>query len=679
MPSLRKTLSRVTEKKDRRIEKEKEHDQTQQQERDNYREHSPPPAYGDQELAEELPIGAIRKLDLNSTSGSLSQAVPSNDECIAHLKFLTALAQLREEISETPDLFGLGDSLVPNFSVASNNAADASGLVKIREKRWAVYVARAVDRFQHWWETLIPGRGGSPTLRIDDCLDQRRMQIVFGSANALRWRADLLPPLDVLMVLHSFMLNPRDFLEDCLRYNMMPLWRAGFPWNLVNVAIDNKSLDYNPPTEAIGAFEERTGFDWDNLQDPLTRKIACLQCQRQLECTYTDAIFGLDSKTAFENSRGFADKGFEKICIDCGRVMNHRSLFLNKFRRDLLELVNNRTPMPGTVLSLDGLPEGCQSADPNRFELFFPNRLLLAGLSSKLLEITDPAKDYDGRRDVTDIRQAIEDGLRDRSLVSKANSKTIPSKSLKRGEKIAIRRMMSNYWDNSSPFRLDLVGAVLRQGIFVQKMKDIDWIHSPALENTMTRLIAKYQVFFKIIQINRGRIAVPTLDVDLAWHTHQLTPRSYFDYSIANANNQFVDHDDKIDETKLSKSFEWTSLQYQKLTGDIYSECTCWYCEAIRESHNTASTFSNRGMNDKALALHDRNDISADPKKNPHISAHNAVKAEHAAASRIASAQAYKLDRDYIKAVRRAQKAGKTPPRREEYAMTYVWGKCSLL
>ena len=59
--------------------------------------------------------------------------------------------------------------------------------------------------------------------------------------------------------------------------------------------------------------------------------------------------------------------------------------------------------------------------------------------------------------------------------------------------------MLSRYWENSSPFALDLVGAVLRQGVFVQKMHDIDWLHSPALKFTMGRLLTKFERFFDIL------------------------------------------------------------------------------------------------------------------------------------------------------------------------------------
>ncbi len=56
------------------------------------------------------------------------------------------------------------------------------------------------------------------------------------------------------------------------------------------------------------------------------------------------------------------------------------------------------------------------------------------------------------------------------------------------------------YWDNSSPFALDLVGAVIRQGSFIEKMHNIDWLHSPALPSTMKRLLVKYQRFVTIMK-----------------------------------------------------------------------------------------------------------------------------------------------------------------------------------
>jgi len=109
----------------------------------------------------------------------------------------------------------------------------------------------------------------------------------------------------------------------------------------------------------------------------------------------------------------------------------------------------------------------------------------------------------------------------------------------------------------------------------------------------MARLITKYTRFTAILGKYPAQVAVPTLDVDLAWHTHQLSPSSYYKW-MCEKTQRFIDHDDKIDETKLSTSFEWTSKVYQKEYGEVYSECTCWYCEAVRASHVPDSSLTNK-------------------------------------------------------------------------------------
>lgn len=100
----------------------------------------------------------------------------------------------------------------------------------------------------------------------------------------------------------------------------------------------------------------------------------------------------------------------------------------------------------------------------------------------------------------------------------------------------------------------------------------------------MERLIVKYRRFIDIMVANPYQMAVPTLDVDLAWHTHQLSPQSYYGSTTTKA-SKFIDHDDKVSEDKLNASFEWTSKTYQERYNDVYSECTCWYCESIRAIH----------------------------------------------------------------------------------------------
>lgn len=80
-------------------------------------------------------------------------------------------------------------------------------------------------------------------------------------------------------------------------------------------------------------------------------------------------------------------------------------------------------------------------------------------------------------------------------------------------------------------------------------------------------------------------MVVPTLDVDLIWHTHQLSPRHYYAHSTTTITKDhpvhFEDDNDWVEEGRLSDSFEWTAKQYRKAAGGK-DYCSCWYCEATR-------------------------------------------------------------------------------------------------
>lgn len=103
------------------------------------------------------------------------------DECIAHLKLLSAIANLRRIVSRTDNLFGIRDSEAKEFSDPRKQAQAAAC---IQEKRWAVYVARAVDRFTSWWESCIPS------------LETRDIASLGTSSRArIGWSVTMMPPL----------------------------------------------------------------------------------------------------------------------------------------------------------------------------------------------------------------------------------------------------------------------------------------------------------------------------------------------------------------------------------------------------------------------------------------------------------------------------------------------------
>lgn len=321
-----------------------------------------------------------------------------------------------------------------------------------------------------------------------------------------------------------------------------------------------------------------------------------------LSCRFTGLI-----------GHGYGDGKFSHKCPSCQQENYKELLSVSKFVSDASALLGRSVPMPGTILNsgngcVEVVREGIVGL---RLPRTFPNRMIKLELRSAILELIKPqperllntdetetkgkkkgkkdkSKDKDKDKSkppdyltMYKVRDMISHTLNSVKKIRNIDSDTgfFARYQINPLSRIAIRKMMSRYWENFSPFALDLCAGVMRQGVFIEKMVKIDWLHSPTARDTMTRLIEKYDRFLQIMKKHPGKIVVPTLDVDLAWHTHQLIPSEYYYYTVSTL-GKFIDHDDKIDEDKLSRCFEWTTKTYQDMFGSIYSECTCWYCES---------------------------------------------------------------------------------------------------
>lgn len=211
--------------------------------------------------------------------------------------------------------------------------------------------------------------------------------------------------------------------------------------------------------------------------------------------------------------------------------------------------------MPGSIYNINGIPEGSpKRSNQLIWQYMMFARRFVQVIGQDLLGFTDALV---GRcKNGNDLGSQFGDQFRDRKALTKSHGRAVLG-GVRPGEKVHFRRMMSHYWDNFSPFMLDLFGAVIRQGTFVQKMDDIDWLHSPTVTEMTDRLTRKYKVFLDIMHQKPRNMAVPTLDVDLAWQTHQLSPGNHYKYTttpLLRGTRRFIDHDDKVGENKLSEA-----------------------------------------------------------------------------------------------------------------------------
>ena len=68
---------------------------------------------------------------------------------------------------------------------------------------------------------------------------------------------------------------------------------------------------------------------------------------------------------------------------------------------------------------------------------------------------------------------------------------------------------------------------------------------------------------------------VPTLDIDIAWHTHQLSASKYRK-ATERICGRFIDHDDKLGKGTLDTGWDTTKKLYKEQFGEEYDKCLCW-------------------------------------------------------------------------------------------------------
>ncbi|KAK4367906.1 hypothetical protein RND71_011698 [Anisodus tanguticus] len=113
----------------------------------------------------------------------------------------------------------------------------------------------------------------------------------------------------------------------------------------------------------------------------------------------------------------------------------------------------------------------------------------------------------------------------------------------------------------------DLVSAVKRQSPFFYQVSRPHMINEVYLEGA----VARYKGFLHLIRRNRERsinsFSVPTYDIDLIWHTHQLHPISYCK-DLVDIMGKVLDHDDTDSDRTKGKKLDTGNSNKSKRMGD---------------------------------------------------------------------------------------------------------------
>ncbi|ORY89085.1 hypothetical protein BCR35DRAFT_350582 [Leucosporidium creatinivorum] len=391
------------------------------------------------------------------------------------------------------------------------------------DARWGVFVAMAVHRFEMYVERIVK----APAREVD---------------------AEL-PPLDVALVWHSYSLNPRWYREDTMR--MHPELDT-----VNNLLIDRFADSLDPTTfkpihnqAQINAWKTLTETPFDPFEALASAEGRYVRCPLSSQVVFTPWVT--------PSGMGYAQQSFSiPSPIDPSFQITHEVLGISKLARDLQILGSTSPPvhhLAGTLFASNEDKYGAKQAD-------------IRGERLKKLLITwkSPFFTSDG----VQLGEAMEWSLAGarKAMVKQFRGRSGPG----------LTNTLGAY-TRGEQFSLDLTTAVLRQGTFVQKLFDLGWTRPGRFDGDevlLQRCVARYHAFLDLISSLPSTFCVPTLDIDLAWHSHQLNSSKYRDDTI-NFVGRFVDHDDKVEENALSTAYDVTARAWQARFNVPYSICGC--------------------------------------------------------------------------------------------------------
>ncbi|KAG6436864.1 hypothetical protein SASPL_101768 [Salvia splendens] len=159
----------------------------------------------------------------------------------------------------------------------------------------------------------------------------------------------------------------------------------------------------------------------------------------------------------------------------------------------------------------------------------------------------------------------------------------------------------------SEPFELDLEVKqenTIGDGAVAEKFTKYDLVSQPQMNETryIRGAVARYKGFLHLIKRNKEQgiqsFVVPTYDIDLIWHSHQLHPASYSE-DLLKFMGRILEHDDTDSDRskgqKLDVGFTGTNRTFEDLFGRRYWRAGAMY-KGVAPSPVRLSPYSGTDM-----------------------------------------------------------------------------------
>ncbi|KND00060.1 uncharacterized protein SPPG_04403 [Spizellomyces punctatus DAOM BR117] len=352
-----------------------------------------------------------------------------------------------------------------------------------------------------------------------------------------------LPPLDVLLMWHAHMLNPWRYHEDT--YHIFGREDLPFALPLEEVALLS-SEDYVPDRASLDFWDTNTGLPFELRHDKLPDlQYSCAWCSFQKAVSGPEYI-------------QYRTKGAPLKCKQCGEESTVDNASAVRFLRDVREFhlstevdpLKTASIIRGCLLNTTTGVIDTKACFEDLKTLFRPTASTAKKVVKSLLELSND-------------KSCSWSIVAPRLVVLKKTLSNLPRTALRHR---TIAMLNCAYQNNVTMFSTDLVAAVKRQRDFTGKMVDGTVIWDAA---QMARATVRYHKFL-LLMAHEHSFLVPTLDIDLAWHTHQLHPSHYQQYGLKHL-RRIINHDDTVSNSHLKNSFAHTARLWKKHFNEIYS------------------------------------------------------------------------------------------------------------
>ncbi|PVG00356.1 hypothetical protein CPB86DRAFT_222091 [Serendipita vermifera] len=417
---------------------------------------SPPPCYSESSASSSSLPRAYLPREF-SVGKFKTQPIVTVEDLQAHLRVLGAFSKLKEDVHHM------------------NGASQ-----KEKDQAWVVYVSRAVHRFNTFmgaeWEGGFPG-----------------------------WTEENTPPLDVLMVLHSYLLNPFAYYEDSIRrttFFSKNLTNLGcFPLHLIASLIDPETLDAYPPST------EREDYFAKHINDPfICPLITSTSDILSLPCPCCDKM-APKIPWITKDQKGFAQPFFAFTCRSCGKEFTKSMMGIRRFANE----VTKKRARRKVHLSETLLDPKTGQPDPTMASMITVS--LLRRLNSKF-SLYVPCKE----EEIDSAARQLAAGLKwsTEVLVEYLQSGLEPKIEFNRLRILPRVARIAAAYTTTGPASIDLVGTVLRQSFFISKMSDMGWSKPGKIPPNqeaanLARAVVRYHAFLDLQSQSTYKLLVPTL------------------------------------------------------------------------------------------------------------------------------------------------------------------------